>query len=309
MSENADANANALNANAIFYYTNGGFMSYAKGVYIHAENSNNLIKLRSVEETSIATLYDGKENQRSGSYIINIKNTADDAGRYIYGAKDDGIVDSGQSKPTTDNNYCWWLEEVTSLPVTIKSVRFATFYAPVAVEIPDGVTAYYLTSEGVKENSISMTGIENGVIPANTGVILEGEEGTYSFAITGDVDAIENNLFAGTVAAEYITEDAYVLSAPGGDDTKLGLYTAAFNQSGNTAFKNNSHKAYLPKDVLTTVAQNSNGFTFDFEGTTAIEDVNVEEAEINAIYDLQGRKVENPTKGIYIINGNKVIIK
>ena len=42
---------------------------------------------------------------------------------------------------------------------------------------------------------------------------------------------------------------------------------------------------------------------------TGIDEVESENGEVKAVYDLQGRKVENPTKGIYIINGNKVLVK
>ena len=42
---------------------------------------------------------------------------------------------------------------------------------------------------------------------------------------------------------------------------------------------------------------------------TAIEEVKTENGEVKTIYDLQGRKVENPTKGLYIINGKKVLVK
>ena len=279
-------------------------VAYQSGLYIGV-NGNNYLFASIDGTTKPATNITFAESPRKAG-IYTIKS----ADRYLHYKVHEGAAEIDRCQNDANHSaHDWIIEEVASLPVTIKSVGFATFYAPVAVVIPDGVTAYYLTSEGVKENSISMTGIENGVIPANTGVILEGEEGTYSFAITGDVDAIENNLFAGTVAAEYIAADAYVLSAPNGEVANLGLYTAAFNQSNNTAFLNNSHKAYLPKSVLSAEAQNSNGFRFDFDGTTAIENVEVEEAEAKAIYDLQGRKVENPTKGIYIINGNKVIIK
>ena len=44
-------------------------------------------------------------------------------------------------------------------------------------------------------------------------------------------------------------------------------------------------------------------------GETAISEVKGESGRVKAIYDLQGRKVENPTKGIYIINGKKVFVK
>ena len=48
-------------------------------------------------------------------------------------------------------------------------------------------------------------------------------------------------------------------------------------------------------------------FSFRFPGTTAIESVEAEGAEKGRVYDLFGRPVENPAKGIYIIDGNKVI--
>ena len=48
---------------------------------------------------------------------------------------------------------------------------------------------------------------------------------------------------------------------------------------------------------------------FDGEGGTGIEDVKPEHSNADGIYDLQGRKVENPVKGIYIINGKKVLVK
>ena len=42
---------------------------------------------------------------------------------------------------------------------------------------------------------------------------------------------------------------------------------------------------------------------------TGIDDVKEQTVENNVIYDLQGRVVDNPTKGVYIINGNKVLVK
>ena len=50
-------------------------------------------------------------------------------------------------------------------------------------------------------------------------------------------------------------------------------------------------------------------YGFDWDGTTAIENVEVENAS-NVIYDLTGRKVEAITApGIYIVNGKKVLVK
>ena len=48
-------------------------------------------------------------------------------------------------------------------------------------------------------------------------------------------------------------------------------------------------------------------FRFPNNGTTEIEEITIEKAENNNYYDLQGRRVEKPTKGLYIVNGKKVI--
>ena len=46
-----------------------------------------------------------------------------------------------------------------------------------------------------------------------------------------------------------------------------------------------------------------------FNSTTAIDEVKSDNVESNLMYDLMGRKVTNPTKGVYIINGKKRLVK
>ena len=301
----------------IFYYTNGGLLSYNRGVYIHAESSSNHVKLRGVAETSTAEFIDGKDNNKPGSYIIYVKNSEAGAGRYIHGLNE--TTDSGKDKPIngTYDGYTWWLEEVTELPVNITEAGYASFYAPVAVTVPEGLEAYYLTT--IIGEFASMTKIENSKIPANTGVMLTGENGklaeskTYNFTITDDIDPIEDNMFNGSVAATYITGDAYVLA---NGNNGVGLYLATLNYkvegaTENNAWLNNSHKAYLLKSVLYPAAQMSAGFRFRFDGgvTTEIEEVESINENVE-IYDLTGRKLQGISgAGIYIINGKKVIVR
>ena len=190
--------------------------------------------------------------------------------------------------------------------VAVTSAKYATFYAPVAVTVPDGVTAHTVTiKDGWASLSEALT-----VIPAYTGVVLYSETAaTYTFAVTNEqVAPVENNDLLGTVAATNITFPAYVLGninvAEEGQPEKkeVGFYTALMT---NGTWKNNHHKAYLPM----VQGQNSASLRFNF-GTTAIEEVETENAEAEVIYDLCGRRVNEITKaGVYIIGGRKVLVK
>ena len=187
--------------------------------------------------------------------------------------------------------------------VAVTSAKYATFYAPVAVTVPTGVTAHTVT---INDEWATLNEVKGGVIPAYTGVVLYSETpATYTFAVSDQqVAPIENNALEGTVAATYIAKDAYVLS---NGKNGVGFYGAIMNQKENTAFLNNHHKAYLPAPA------NSEGvksYSFRFPGTTGIEEVKGENGEVKAIYDLTGRRIEAITApGIYIVNGKKVLVK
>ena len=200
------------------------------------------------------------------------------------------------------DTHSWTIEKVTSLPVTITSAGWATFYAPVAVKVADGVTAYAVTING---NWATLTAIEGGVIPANTGVVLQGAANTYNFAVTNTTATVDSDL-TGTVAATYITDDAYVLTADNTAEAGVCFGKATKNQQSNASWLNNSHKAYLPAPV----GANAASYSFRFEGgTTGVEEVKTENGEVKAIYDLTGRQVNAVERGIYIINGKKVLVK
>jgi hypothetical protein len=165
-----------------------------------------------------------------------------------------------------------------------------------------------------------MEQVEYGILPANTGVLVKAEQGTYTFVDTyGAINGyIENNLFRGSAEDVYITpaKEAkyYVLAMK---DGVVGMYEDAL--SGGT-FKNNANKAYLvlgeknlgiydeEVDTEDPGMQLSNRYYFDFGGTTAIDPV-ITEVNDNIYYDLSGRRVENPTRGIYILNGKKILVK
>ncbi len=297
--------ANALlmtkdrDASSIFYYAGNKLLSYDKGTYIKEDGGTRGLQAVGTSGTVTITTSGETATIAAPSYMHAVDGTT----RY---------VDHCSGNP--DNhaaNHNFILEEVDSLPVTISSVGYASWYAPVAVQLPANVNAWYLTEDGVEDGYVSMEEIGvGGVVPAFTGVILEGPEGTHNLAITTADSGIAGNLLTGTVAATYITDDAYVLSKP--SDNELGLYLVKFNQQGNNAWKNNSHKAYLPRRAVSPAMQLSAGFRFRFSGgvTTPIDEMEYENSEVKGIYDLTGRKLEGISgTGIYIINGKKVLIK
>ena len=317
-------------ASSIFYYAGNELMSYSTGTFV-----NENVDTRGLQPIG-ATV--GKVKIESNKIeFTNGTNVA-----YMHAKESNGIyyVDNCGATATCGNDdHNFILEEVTSLPVTISSVGYATWYAPVAVKLPEDengeliVEAWYLVEEGVHidEKYVSLKKIDGNVIPANTGVILTGKDGgtaapdTYDLGIVENISPISGNLLTGTVAATYVEEEAYVLFKP--DGKEIGFYLADRNidATGNkitesnlknqegTRFQNNSHKAYLPLEeiqkYLPSGTAMSAGFRFVFGGTTAIEKVESRN-EKEEIYDLTGRKLEGISgSGIYIINGKKVIIR
>ena len=200
---------------------------------------------------------------------------------------------------------------VTSYGVTIGETRYATFYAQVAVAVPKGVTAYYLAESDVHEDWVGLTEIKENIIPAGVGVVLNAEPGVYQFEILDKASIEINSLFNGTVVAENVTEEAFVLYT---NDGKAELCKAEMNQTVGEgkelqkAFLNNGHKAYLPSGSLKQGAAYSKSLGLHFPGTTNVDEVKAENGNVEVIYDLLGRKVDVPSKGLYIINGKKVVV-
>ena len=200
--------------------------------------------------------------------------------------------------------------------LAVSTAGYATLYLDYAVEIPTGVEVY--TANAVEGEYLKMQLVE-GVIPANTGVIVKADAGTYTFNGTVDTaPAIVDNLFKGSVENKMVkvpsSLQAYVLSIVDGE---VGMYRA---QLTDGYFLNNANKAYLLlggnsldiyDEELNTSAggQLSNGFRFDFGGITGVSEVKTEKGEVKTVYDLSGRAVETPTNGIYIIDGKKVLVK
>ena len=170
----------------------------------------------------------------------------------------------------------------------------ATFSAPFATVVPEGVTAYYAAANG--GNYISLEPV-NGAVPANEGVILVGPEvGNVTMVPAAGEQAatIENNLLGHSAGAAKIMNGGYILT---GGASGVGFYAC----SGGTLAMN---KSYLDVETGTSLS-----VELRLPGTTAVEAVDCNDEE-SIVYDLQGRRVNGISDaGIYIVNGKKVLVK
>lgn len=185
---------------------------------------------------------------------------------------------------------------------------FATFSSDRAVKFVDA-TVYAV---GVNGDRLILTEVESKQVPANTGVLLKSASTEATYSVIGSAPAIENNLLCASVeegqttAADGTTEgySFFKLSYnQAGENEKLGFYWAKEN---GAPFVSKAGLAYLA--VKTADVAAVKGFSlFDME--TGISKVSGSAAGNGVIYDLQGRRVERAVRGLYIVNGRKVMVK
>ena len=225
------------------------------------------------------------------------------------------------------------LEEMTNgayslytVKSTITEAEIGTFYASEAMQIPEGVKAYVADENNIENGVITMTRLE-GIIPACTGAVLRGEpnaEGeAYEFipSISYGTPVVGNMLVG--YEAEKSGDDAERMTVTVTENGS-SIYVLANDNEGVKFYKKNSdftvknNKAYLE---VKSIGQETNRYRISFAdeqdnedeeengGTTEIESSTLNSQPSTWVYDLQGRRVLTPTKGMYIVNGKKVVIK
>ena len=165
-----------------------------------------------------------------------------------------------------------------------------------------GLKAYIASGHNNNTGKVMLSRIYD--VPAGTGVILMGETGSYNVPVAVASSSYSNYLKGVTTATTITpTSDGYNNYILANGINGIGFYPVG--EEGTLA----AGKAYLQ---LPSSVSSAKGFTLSFEDeTTGISD-NYEVEIMNsdaAVYDLQGRKVKNPSKGLYIVNGKKVVIK
>ena len=196
-------------------------------------------------------------------------------------------------------------KKVQVAKVEIKSAGKATFSSTSKLDFTGtGITAYI--AKTTSETSVSLT--EVSVVPANTGLLLSGEAGTYDIPVSSEsADDVKGNLLQSTAtAAHNITNEevdkAFVFGSLNGN---VGFYKAAKGKTIGVG------KSYLllsgtgAKDVEFL----SLGFGEEENETTSISEELRVKSEESAAYNLAGQKVGKEYKGIVVVNGKKYLRK
>lgn len=293
-------------SNIIYYGTDGSLLFYQCGRYI--SNATTKPELADVVDK------DGKGTE----FTITR-----DGDKYTI-SESNGTGNLGNAN-TADLT----VEIVDYLPLTFKDAGYgySTFYSPVNLRTPAGVSAYYATErkDGASNNVdyiITLKEVLHGVMPANTPLVLKASDittvKTYDFYIIDETSDIKDDLkdfMAGTLptiktsSVYKDTQCPYTLQPTSNAET-VGFYP----------WKSDNHptiepfRCYIPGANVKKSASQAKGFRFVFDGddTTAVESIEVPAATATSdiIYNLQGIAVGTDINalpaGVYIQGGKKV---
>lgn len=280
----------------VFLQTNGAWGLRAKGNwYINSSTEKSWLLM---------------ENMKKGDLIVvNVDYPASDMvnaaySKYTYGTRqtyevlEDGNVELAFMKIDANSmDYIYGVytyRPITSVSATITSeCELATYVnANYALDFSavEGLTAYIVTStEGVA------TLKKVTKVPAGTGLVLEGDVKTYEIPVIATADDIEGNLLIAATTDHTAVKGDYVLAYksevrgffPAEEDLEIPAGKAYLHiDSGNAP-------AFLP-----------------FAGeTTGISTIAAAEKAQDGIFNMAGQRVAQPTKGLYIVNGKKVVLK
>lgn len=267
------------------------FALAAQGTYIGHEDTQN------------ATL---KASDTPAQYYVVKKDNngvecfAFDTNKPNGGTRGDGsnafMYNNGPITPwATGNNFAWWIpEEVSTFTLELQAIHDAYFAAvclPFGVVLPEGVTAYSLNLDGSNLQSEDLGVTE---IAANTPVLLKSDKAEVVLELTdAELAPYSSCDLRGSLFAAPASDGIYAL----GEANAKPAMVKASQLARNSAY----------------VA--APGLTVDVLPITGDITLGIEEIESGvdaapaAIYDLQGRRVLAPSKGIYIVNGKKTVIR
>ena len=280
----------------------GGYLYAASSSSNHlktqVENDNNGVwKITFNSGTGAASIVAKGSNTRNvmqynnGSTLFSCYATASQAPVYLY--------EKGTTITISESCY----DKKTNM-------YYATYSNTNAFVVPENLTVAKVDVYGSETKLLAVNPFNAGdIVPANTGVMVSASTpGEKSILLTTGGEKINDNMLRpsgpnGITAEEMAEADLnctyYRLTMHNGTD--IGFWWGA--EDGD-AFQLGANKAYLAVPDSHPVK----GFALSdiVDGIKAVETT---ETESNAIYNLAGQRVSKMQKGIYIVNGKKVLVK
>ena len=211
---------------------------------------------------------------------------------FLEDIQEGGLVIKGNNLTITKIELTTYPESYDAVAVTIGTEGIATYSKSYkAIDFTDAnVKAYY--SSAVEKGKVTLTPINQ--VPEYTGIIVKGEPGTYEIPVIDKIDGLGTNY----------------LKAVGDWDGNItastdAIYHYSFTETATPTF------SLVTQDTDITPETGSIELVFTDDTSTGINEIEteVQESGDNSYYNLQGMRVEHPTKGIYIHKGKKIIIR
>ncbi len=216
----------------------------------------------------------------------------------LYATATDGKVTLNSAATT------WTLQEVKSLPVALNALGWAAVCLPVDVIVPESSVATLAVATSINSATLSLTALAPGsMLPAGTGFLVKGESNsTITLAIATDAttttdSALASNLLSGATLRR----------------TAVGERTFyALGEESGTAVLSLSELAAVPANTAYYLQSRTPDLDADYlllDSTTGLSGLpTTTPAAADKLYDLQGRRVKTPRRGLYISErGHKVI--
>ena len=279
--------ATTTNVNSVFNIdVTAGTLQSASGLYIGVTSNSNGLK-QAEDATTYTNSFSIDDDGNAvisavfdGSNMTLRFNSASNQNRFRYYSNGQKAIQLYKFVPDAET-------------VAVSAAGYATYCSKSALNFSNtGLTAYKATI--TDDNKVSFIEVEQ--VPAGQGVLLKGAEDTYNVPVIASTTAdFTDNKFVGvTVETPNVEAGIYVLL---NGDAGVGFYKTKY------AFTVGANTAYLPADLA-----GARSF-IAIEEATAIEDIAAETITNGEVYNLQGQRVVKAQKGLYIINGKKVVIK
>ena len=190
--------------------------------------------------------------------------------------------------------------------VKLNSMGYATLSFKADMQLSSDCMKAYTAK--VVDGKIVCSEIADGIIPAGNGVLLIGEasataqleEATSDMEMLADNDLLATTLSGGSLAAVPETGYTFVLK---------GSQFHPYASNTFTADKAYFNLSFNPIETSLAKMMNIMLDTDEAETATSVMRIGSQEHNINNVYDIQGRRVINHGKGIYIVNGKKVMLQ